>query len=102
MNDNYDDIINLPHPISKNHPQMSMLNRAAQFAPFAALTGHDAAIQESARLTDSQIDLDESANNILSDKLNCILAKIEEKPIVELTHFQPDVIKSGGCNGLRF
>jgi uncharacterized protein (UPF0248 family) len=96
MNDNYDDIINLPHPISKNHPQMSMLNRAAQFAPFAALTGHDAAIQESARLTDSQIDLDESANNILSEKLNCILAKIEEKPTVELTHFQPDVIKSGG------
>jgi hypothetical protein len=96
MNDNYDDIIDLPHPTSKKYPRMSMLNRAAQFAPFAALTGHDAAVQESARLTDSQIELDESGNNVLSDKLNCVLAHIEEKPTVELTHFQPDAIKSGG------
>ena len=51
-NNSYDDIINLPHPVSKNHPQMPFRDRAAQFAPFAALTGHDAAIKETARLTD--------------------------------------------------
>ena len=59
MTDNYDDIINLPHHVSSKHPQMSMMNRAAQFAPFAALTGHAAAIEETARLTDEQQELAE-------------------------------------------
>ena len=56
-NNSYDDIINLPHPVSKNHPQMPLRDRAAQFAPFAALTGHDAAIKETARLTDERLEL---------------------------------------------
>ena len=55
-NNSYEDIINLPHPVSKNHPQMSLRDRAAQFAPFAALTGHDAAIKETARLTDERLE----------------------------------------------
>ena len=58
-NNSYDDIINLPHPVSKNHPQMPLQDRAAQFAPFAALTGHDAAIKETARLTDERLELSE-------------------------------------------
>ena len=58
-NNSYDDIINLPHPVSKNHPQMPLRDRAAQFAPFAALTGHDAAIKETARLTDERLELSE-------------------------------------------
>ncbi len=65
----YDDIINLPHHVSQKHPQMSMLNRAAQFSPFAALTGYDAAIRESARLTDRKVELGEDAKEDLSKKL---------------------------------
>ena len=59
MTDEYEDIINLPHPVSKKHPRMSLLNRAAQFAPFAALTGHEAAIKETERLAEEQIALEE-------------------------------------------
>lgn len=69
----YDDIINLPHHVSKRYPQMSMLNRAAQFSPFAALTGHDAAIQETERLTDSFIELDEDRKGQLDEQLQLII-----------------------------
>ena len=84
----YDDIINLPHHVSENHPQMSMQARAAQFAPFAALSGHGDAIKETARLTDSQRDLDEG---IVAD-LNRTLGEIEEMdhPEVKISYFVPD------------
>lgn len=94
---NYDDIIHLPHHVSKKHPQMTMLNRAAQFAPFAALTGHDAAIQETARLTSSQRLLDDSDNEILDRKMAIIRAKLAESPTLTLIYFQPDEHKNGGA-----
>ena len=71
-NNSYDDIINLPHPVSKNHPQMPLRDRAAQFAPFAALTGHDAAIKETARLTDERLELSEEVIAQLNEKINII------------------------------
>ena len=92
----YDDIINLPHHISKEHPQMSMYMRAAQFAPFAALTGHDSAIQETARITDSQIELDEEVRKLLDKKLEVIREHIKEQPQVTVTYFVPDERKTGG------
>lgn len=96
MTDTYDDIINLPHHVSKVHPQMSMYNRAAQFAPFAALTGHDAAIRESARLTDVDRDLPESEAEALNRKLAYLLHKGERMPSISITYFVPDDRKKGG------
>lgn len=93
----YDDIINLPHPVSKKHPQMSMLNRAAQFAPFAALTGHGAAIEETARLTDCQIDLDENGRVELDRKMDILLSQLYRHPVVTFTYFLPDSRKKGGA-----
>ena len=93
----YDDIIHLPHHVSKKHPQMTMLNRAAQFAPFAAFTGHDAAIQETARLTSSQRLLDDSDNEILDRKMAIIRSKMAESPTLTLIYFQPDEHKNGGA-----
>lgn len=93
----YDDIINFPHPVSKKHPQMSMLNRAAQFAPFAALTGHGAAIEETARLTDSQIELDENGRAELDRKMEQLLSQVFRHPTVTITYFQPDARKAGGA-----
>lgn len=93
----YDDIINLPHPVSKRHPQMSLLNRAAQFSPFAALTGHDAAIRETARLTDSFMELDENLKEELDEKLRLLKENLSQKPKIEATYFQPDERKSGGA-----
>ena len=92
----YGDIINLPHPESKKHKRMSMRDRAAQFSPFAALTGHDAAIKETARLTDGFVDLDESMKATLDEKLVLILERSNEKPIVTITYFLKDEKKAGG------
>ncbi|MBR5268747.1 MAG: hypothetical protein IKU20_11225 [Lachnospiraceae bacterium] len=92
----YGDIINLPHPESKKHKRMSMRDRAAQFSPFAALTGHDAAIKETARLTDGFVDLDESMKATLDEKLVLILERSNEKPIVTITYFLKDEKKLGG------
>lgn len=92
----YDDIINLPHPVSKNHPQMSMENRAAQFSPFAALVGYDAAIKETARLTDKRIELDDDDKIRISGKLQLIEDNIKTHPEVTVTFFQPDEHKDGG------
>lgn len=92
----YDDIINLPHHISKKHPQMSALNRAAQFSPFAALTGHDAAIKETARLTDSFVELSDDKKDQLDERLQLLMENIEQKPECEITYFQPDEKKTGG------
>ena len=69
-NNSYEDIINLPHPVSKNHPQMPLRDRAAQFAPFAALTGHDAAIKETVRLTDERLELSEEVKKRLKHTHN--------------------------------
>ena len=94
--DNYDDIINLPHYEPKHHPRMSMWNRAAQFAPFAALTGYDAAIQESSRLTDDWVGLSESGNEELNRKMEMLLSKLSEHPFVTIEYFVPDEHKEGG------
>lgn len=92
----YDKIINLPHHVSRNHPQMSMYQRAAQFAPFAALNGHGAAIMETARLTDSEVELSEYVKHVLDSKFNYLLAKISEQPLVSITYFVHDLRKVGG------
>ena len=78
MNDEhkYDDIINLPHHVSGRHPQMSALDRAAQFSPFAALTGHDAAIKETARITEKWVELDENSKEMLDERLQMVREQI--------------------------
>lgn len=96
QNGSYDDIMYLPHPVSSNHPQMSRRDRAAQFSPFAALTGHDAAIKESARLTERRIELDEEEKAILDDKLRIIQTKLSDQPQLQITYFQEDEHKAGG------
>lgn len=93
----YDDIIHLPHPVSTKHPQMSMAGRAAQFTPFAALTGYDAAIKETARLTDERVELDEEAKLRLDNKLRMVQEMLIEQPELLVTYFQADNRKSGGC-----
>lgn len=92
-----DDIINLPHPVSKNHPRMSLWNRAAQFAPFAALTGYGAAIDETARQTGVQKDLGEYELDELNRKMALLLEEITDNPAVTIVYFEPDRRKSGGA-----
>ncbi|NLK28716.1 MAG: YolD-like family protein [Clostridiales bacterium] len=92
----YDDIINLPHHESKTHPRMSKLNRAAQFSPFAALTGFDREIKEAARLTNKKIELDEIEKSVLDEKLRIIQDQISNQPEITITYFQPDEKKLGG------
>lgn len=93
----YDDIINLPHHVSKKHPQMSLHDRAAQFSPFAALTGHKAAINETARLTDEKQILSEDVIAKLNEQLNLIKDNIGTNQTVTITYFVPDDKKSGGA-----
>lgn len=93
----YDDIINLPHHVSARHPQMSLSDRAAQFSPFAALTGHDAGIRETARLTDAFAELDEGRKAEIDEQLQWIKENQSQKPGIEVTYFQPDLTKSGGA-----
>ena len=93
----YVDIINMPHHTSQTRPRMSMINRAAQFSPFAALTGYDAAVKETARLTDNQIELDECAKEMLSDKLQIITEHLDDMPQITFIYFEPDKKKSGGA-----
>ena len=92
-----DDIINLPHHVSKKHPQMSLHDRAAQFSPFAALTGHKAAINEIARLTDEKQILSEDVIAKLNEQLNLIKENIGTNQTVTITYFVPDDKKSGGA-----
>lgn len=119
----YDDIINLPHHVSSKHPPMPALDRAAQFSPFAALTGHTEAIKETARLTEEQIELDEDSKEILNEQLlllknsikngntrnnrnnnenieNSEASEVFEDPTalpeVTVTYFKPDEKKTGG------
>ena len=96
MTEKYDDIINLPHHVSKTRPHMKIIGRAAQFSPFAALTGYDAAVKETARLTDKRVELDEYMKDAISHKLQIIEERLEEHPEIAITYFQPDVKKNGG------
>lgn len=93
----YSDIINLPHPEPRQHPRMSMYQRAAQFAPFAALNGHGDAIQETARLTDRPIELSEQERSILDAKMQELLSLLHTSPMVTITHFVADNRKKGGA-----
>ena len=94
---NYEDIINLPHHTSSKRPRMSMIDRAAQFSPFAALTGYDAAIKETGRLTDERIELDEAELDVLNTKFQSLVDKLGEEPKVDVLYFLPDQRKSGGA-----
>ena len=96
MNNRYNEIINLPHHVSKTRPQMPMSDRAAQFAPFAALTGYDSAIKETGRLTDERIELDEEALTALDMKYQLLMDAFDDAPEVTITFFQPDERKAGG------
>ena len=93
----YDDIINLPHYQSKKRAHMSLEDRAAQFASFAALTGHEEAIEETARLTEKKIVLDEAAKEAISEKLFEISQSLDKKWNVSITYFKPDRFKEGGA-----
>lgn len=93
----YEDIIHLPHHVSDHHPQMPRAERAAQFSPFAALTGYDAAIRETARLTDPKAELEERELEELNENLRRLQDHIQDRPEVELTYFQPDTRKEGGA-----
>lgn len=96
MTTDYDDIIHLPHYEPKHHPRMPMAARAAQFAPFAALTGYDAAIRESGRLTDQWIDIGDSAQEELDRKMEELRSRLAGHPSVSVEYFLPDEHKSGG------
>ena len=86
----YDDIINLPHYEPKNHPRMSMMNRAAQFAPFSAVAGYEAAIRETGRTTDDWMDIADSGNEELNRKMELLLSRLSEYPMVTIEYFLPD------------
>ena len=96
MTDDYSDIINLPHHVSKNHPQMSREARAAQFAPFAALTGYDDVIHETARLTDEQVELEEYDSERLNRKFAELMTILDNHPEITVSYFLPDERKAGG------
>lgn len=92
----YDDIIDLPHHVSKTRKPMSLYNRAAQFAPFAALTGYDDAIEETARLTETKVELSDELKNDLNQKINFIKNNIKVHPEITIKYFVRDNKKSGG------
>jgi len=97
MTGEYDDIIQLPHHVSMAHPHMAAIDRAAQFSPFAALTGYDAAIKETARRTNERVELDEYAKEDLRDRLQIIADRMKEHPEIAITYFRPDEKKNGGA-----
>lgn len=92
----YEDILNLPHHVSETRPRMSMEDRAAQFSPFAALTGYDAAIAETARRTDRFVPLGEDRKAVLNGKLQLLAELQDTRPEIALTYFEPDERKPGG------
>ena len=93
----YDDIINLPHHVSATRPHMPIIDRAAQFMPFRALSGYEDAVQETARLTDEKIELTEDEKALLDARLQRLADEIGSQPKVTLTYFQPDKKKTGGA-----
>ena len=92
----YEDMLELSHPVSKIHPQMPRRDRAAQFAPFAALTGYEEAVREAARFTEEKMILDEDSKEQLDWKLRCLQEKVKEKPAITVMYFQKDEKKKGG------
>lgn len=92
----YDDIINMPHHVSASRPRMSMIDRAAQFSPFAALSGYGEAVAETARLTDRKIEIDETDQAILDMKQRILMDAISEHPLITVTYFKKDERKAGG------
>lgn len=97
MTEDYSDITNLPHHVSRNHPQMPLAARAAQFAPFAALAGYDAVIHETARLTDKQVELEEYVNERLNRKFAELMTILDGHPEITVSYFKPDERKAGGA-----
>lgn len=93
----YEDIVDLPPHISKRYPQPTMMDRAARFAPFAAITGYEEMVLEEARVTEERIELDECALALLNEKLNMIQEFLDEEPEVTITYFEPDKKKDGGA-----
>ena len=92
----YDDIINLPHPVSKTHPSMPRAERAAPFSSFAALSGYEEAVAESARLTEARTELGHDALEALDETLRALMAEAAAQPEVEIRYFLPDAKKAGG------
>ena len=93
---NYDDILYRPHHQSTKHPQMPLLNRAAQFAAFAALKDYDEAVSETSRLTSEQVELSEDEKSILNERLLLLKENLEKQPMVKIEYFVPDARKNGG------
>ena len=93
----YADIINMPHHVSRKHPQMPLADRAAQFLPFAALTGYDAAVKETARLTSDRMELDEMRKAQLNEKLLLLQECLPQQPAARITFFKKDEKKQGGA-----
>ena len=89
-NGTYDEIIGLPHHVSKTRPQMPMSDRAAQFSPFAALTGYDAVVKETGRLTDEKIELDEETLTARNMRYQLLTDSLKDSPEVRITYFKPD------------
>ena len=96
MSGKYDDIINLSHTTSKKHPRMPIRDRAAQFAPFAALVGYDDAVEETARVTDEMVEQSDEMKAVIDEKLRYLSERIGEMPTILVTYFLPDSKKSGG------
>jgi len=96
-NHQYDDIIDLPHHVSATRPRMSMIDRAAQFSPFAALSGYGAAVKETARLTEEWLELSEDRKAVLNEKLQILAEQIDSRPEAVFTYFRPDEKKAGGA-----
>ena len=97
MKDDYSDMIGLPHHVSDHHPQMPLQNRAAQFRPFAALTGYGDAVRETARITDRKLDLTEDELRVLDERLAELRPLLPQRPVVTFVYFQPDARKDGGA-----
>lgn len=93
----YDDIIDLPHHVSLTRPRMSAHDRAAQFSPFAALTGYEAAVSETARLTNKRVELDDGEKEAINERLHMVQECIDEQPEISITYFVPDKKKTGGA-----
>lgn len=96
MRKDYESIANMPHHVSQKHGHMPLSQRAAQFASFAALSGYEDAIIETARLTEGQTELDESEKDIINERIALALSLAEIRPEVSVTYFKPDTLKSGG------
>lgn len=93
----YDDIIELPHHVSETHARMSLLNRAAQFSPFAALTGYEEAVAETARLTETRLELDEEQKQRINAGLRLLAERVRDRPEAAVVYFLPDERKEGGA-----